>query len=51
MSFPEGIRIRARPRRESVTGGHDCMHRPMRRIRPQWCVGASNRRHCRLGGV
>jgi hypothetical protein len=30
--FPEGIRIRARPRRASVTGGHAWMHRPRRRI-------------------
>jgi hypothetical protein len=44
--FPEGIRIRARPRRESVTGGHDFIHRPIRRIRPKLCVGESNRRNC-----
>jgi hypothetical protein len=46
---PEGIRIRARPGRESVTGSDDFIRRPIRRTRPKLCVGQSNRCSCRLG--
>jgi hypothetical protein len=40
-----------RGHRESVTGGHEFIRRPRRRIRPKLCVGQSNRRNRRLGEV